>query len=187
MKGWLLNMEQFNKLENKLKQAKSELNVQLSDINDRAIILMRKHLKTKQNLVKEMISSVENSKDLTQSYEYYQQFVRVDFSKLIDLESDLQKEALSDIFSEGYGLIVDYQNDCLLMDIGPAILINHEGDVLDQDSGKWIISKNDYETEEQRNELIESYMNKSGYFPAIIKIDYHGNANYVNTQNLSKS
>ena len=64
---------------------------------------------------------------------------------------------------------------------GPSIIINHEGDILDEDSGQWIVSKSDYETKDERNKLIEKYMESKGYFPGVFFIDYYGNVKHVNT------
>jgi len=68
------------------------------------------------------------------------------------------------------------------MSEGPCILVNEQGDVLDQDSGKWIIDKNDYQTAEERNGLIEAWMEKSGYFPSVIQLGRYGALHYIDTK-----
>ncbi len=55
-------------------------------------------------------------------------------------------------------------------------------------SGKCVINETDYldesgEVDEtKRNELIEAYMEKSGYFPGVFRADQHGNVFHVITQ-----
>ena len=66
-----------------------------------------------------------------------------------------------------------------------CIIINHEGDIFE--SHKLIISADDYRDDEgdkcetKRNQLIESYMKSSGYFPEVLEADYYGGLTYVNT------
>lgn len=109
--------------------------------------------------------------------EYYHSYVSIRLHKIIDHTSHLQREALSEYLSDR-GFNIDFENEIITNCLGPCMLINHEGDVLDQDSGKWIISKNEYETEGELKSLIEAYMYKTGYYPSIIHQDYHGNVSY---------
>jgi len=62
------------------------------------------------------------------------------------------------------------------------LIINDDGDVLDTDSGKWVIQNHEYDDDTQRNNLIEQYMEKSGYYPNVFKQDRHGNVFWVNTK-----
>lgn len=151
-------------------------------MRSQALELLEKKLE-KNSELKKLVSKLENSRDLTQvnGGEFFHIWTRADFSEFIDTENKFQCELFSDYMAENYDTIVDFKNDCISSCIGPAILINHEGDILDQDSGKWIIEKSDYETEEERNELIEKYMEKTGYYPSIIRCDYHGNAFFETT------
>ena len=94
---------------------------------------------------------------------------------------------------ENHCIEVDFQNDVLMYSQGPCIVVNNEGDVLDTDSGKWFIKKNDYLDEEtgkfdisKRNELIEAYMEKTGYFPGVFESDYYGNLRIDRTLAPSK-
>jgi hypothetical protein len=81
-----------------------------------------------------------------------------------------------------YAMNVDWNNDCILVPQGPAIIINEDGDVLDQDSGKWIINRKDYNSTKELNEKIETWMEEKGYFPGVFSVDRYGNVFHVNTK-----
>lgn len=98
------------------------------------------------------------------------------------------KEYLTNYMREYHFIDIDWENDALYYNIGPAIVINGSGDVYDQDSGKFFIDSNDYKddngelNESKRNKLIEAYMEKTGCFPAVFSADSHGNVFIVNTK-----
>ena len=130
-----------------------------------------------------LVNSVESSRDLEQDYEFFNVLTSLpDLSIFIDTDSEFQRDLFRQYMIENHYIDIDFKNDCALTSIGPCILINHNGDVLDQDSGKWILSKDDYESESELFKLIENHMQTTGYFPSIVACDYHGNANFVNTQ-----
>ena len=79
----------------------------------------------------------------------------------------------------------DYENGALVTQEGPSIIVNDDGDVLDEDSGKWIIHRRDYKGEEHRAHLIEQWMDKSGYFPGVFEMDRYGNVGTVDTKALA--
>lgn len=97
------------------------------------------------------------------------------------------KEYFANYMRDSHFIEVDFDNDCLTYAQGPSIVINDEGDVLDQDSGKWFIAKKDYTDDNgesvltKRNELIEAYMDKHGYFPGVFETDRNGNIFLVKT------
>ena len=103
------------------------------------------------------------------------------------------QEYLKTYLREGYYIEIDFQADALMYSQGHTIVINEDGDVLDQDGDKWFIKKDDYRDEngeldiEKRNELIEAYMENTGCFPGVFSSDRYGNVFYVNTQNKKKS
>lgn len=169
--------KQFEILQKKIELIKEENSEKISELRSQALRLLEKKLE-KNSELKKLVSKLENSKDLSQVEhdEFLHIWTRADFSEFIDTENKFQCELFSDYMSENYNTIVDFKNECVSTSIGPAILINHEGDILDQDSRKWVIKKTEYETEEERNELIEKYMEKTGYYPSIISCDYYGNA-----------
>lgn len=137
-----------------------------------------------QDEIKKLVSAVEQSKELTQidDDEFYAQWVRADFRTLIDYGDAFQRELLADYLQQEHYITVDYKNDVAMYSIGPAILINEDGDVLDQDSGKWIISVRDYKNNKELYSKIEAWMESKGYFPSVIKCDMYRNLSYVDTQ-----
>ncbi len=83
---------------------------------------------------------------------------------------------------------VDWSNGTLEASQGPSIVINDDGDVYDQDNDTFIIDVSDYRDAEgtldepKRNELIEKYMEKTGYFPGVFSVDRNGNVFPIDTK-----
>lgn len=142
--------------------------------------------------IEEAYTRLESSNDyMTDQFDGWPcQWTRVE--QLADIEENA-RDNFRDYIDNKYGAVtIDWTNDVFVMNNGPAIIINDEGDVLDQDSGKWIIKKNDYlvgndDTGEAyyckltRNELIEKYMEKQGYFPGVFNMDRYGNVYPIST------
>lgn len=129
-------------------------------------------------------AALDASKQLAdhENDEYPHRWVRADFSTLVDVTSEFEKMMLKEYLSENYFIDVDYKNDVASTSEGPCIAICEDGNVLDQDSGKWIISNTQYQTKKELFELIEKHMESSGYFPSVIKFGRYGVEGYVNTQ-----
>lgn len=159
----------------------------LSVLNEMAKKEFQKTMKNirLKKLVDAMISKVENSKDLAsiENDEYLIQWCRVDLDSLkLDFENEFIKELFREHLLENHFVSVDFKNSCLQYSIGACLIVNDKGDIFDQDSSKGpIISKNDYESEIERNKLIENWMEKKGYFPSVVSMDYYGNAHYIDT------
>lgn len=171
----MTKIETLTKKINELKQSHSK---KLSELTDQLNSIYFKKF-DKNKYLKESIKRLEESKDLESDYDYFNQWLRIDFSEVIDEENETEKDTLDLYLSEKYSIQVDFKNDCIKQWIGPCILINDDGDVLDQDSRKWILSKNDYENENELKELIEKYMQKTGHYPPIVTCDRYGNAFYA--------
>lgn len=118
------------------------------------------------------------------------------FGGLADVEEN-EREYLEAYLSDKHCIRVDFDNDLLITSEGPSIIINtgyrdRDAGVFDQDSGKQILSVDDYRDEEggideaKRNALIEDYMEKTGHFPGVFIDDGHGNLSCVNTQPKAK-
>ena len=175
-------MKKLNELKNKIDSLNKSNSETIEALKNEALEIFSKQLNKNKDLMT-LISKAQDSKDLTQvEYdEFFHTYIRADFSKFIDLKNNFEKELFSEYMQENHFCCVDFKNDCISTAIGPCIIINEDGDILDQDSGKWIISKKEYDSTEKRNEMIEAYMTKSGCFPSVIKCDRHGNAFFVNT------
>jgi len=135
-------------------------------------------------LLNEAIIKLENSNKYILEYNDIQVWERFDSEDIMPIEFKDQKELfndmLSDFLSEDYISYNDIEK-VITTSHGPSIIINEDGDVFDQDSGKCIIKSSDYEYEEDRNRLIEAYMNHHGYFPGVYEVDRHNNVTHVNT------
>jgi hypothetical protein len=130
------------------------------------------------------IEALQVSKDfIWNKYDEIAQWIRFDLSDFQDI-----KKYFTEYMQENHLVTVEWDSDALSYSQGPSIVINEDGDVLDQEGNKWFISKNDYRdddgelNEAKRNELIEQYMEKSGYFPGVFRSDRYGNIFNVNTK-----
>jgi hypothetical protein len=128
------------------------------------------------------IADVQNSNEYgTDGNEIYR-WLRFDLSDFSD-DREYLETYLRDHFVHA-----DFENDALMYYIGPQLIINDDGDVYDEDSGKIIITEtacaddDGAYCEKVRNALIENWMEKTGYFPGVFSVDRHGNVFLVNTQ-----
>jgi hypothetical protein len=158
--------EKLAELKNQVNQTESELQKEYDKVFEDCQFLQ------------EILSKLENS---THYFAEYDEICRyVDFCNIEKFEED--SNYLENYLSEYHLLRVDWENRLLIAGEGPSIIVNEDGDVLDQDSGKWIIKRNDYKTERERNLLIESWMEETGYFPGVFSVDRHGNTFSINTR-----
>lgn len=167
-------MKQLNALKKELNNIRLNESAVLTQIQD---IYIKKLAKNKK--LKKAISEVECSKDLTFiDDEFPYQWIRFDFNEVIDIDDENQVDALKEYLAD-QGIYIDLKNDALMLCLGSCIIINEDGDVLDQDSQKWIISRQDYETKDQCIKMINEYMDKQGYYPSVILADRYGGVRYI--------
>lgn len=144
--------------------------------------------------LQETLKDLENSGDWGADESGFYIWTRFEpDTDLLEYQTDALNEYLSD-----HGAHWDTQSDALLNYQGECVVINsgyreHDGNVyLSDGSGcsDLIIDKAEYRTDERdteteektRNQLIENWMEKQGYFPAVLIADDHGNVYPVNTQ-----
>ena len=126
-----------------------------------------------------LISKLEDSKDLTSTEdEWFSVYLRVSFSGIIDINNDLEVDALREYLATDHGIELDTKNDCILHSIGPCIIVNHNGNVFDQDSGELIFDKNDYGSSDELTALLEAYMAKPGHYPSVVTLNCHGEPSF---------
>ena len=150
--------------------------------------LVRKSLVERGIDLGQVADLVQQSKQLTtvEHDDWFYQWLRFDIQKLFSVAAtELEKELVSEILSDDHFVSLDLEHNCLTYSIGPAIVINDDGDVLDQESGKWFISKGDYSSKEELLALIETHCEEVGCFPGVVRTDYHGNVRYINTKKVS--
>lgn len=136
-------------------------------------------------------------KDLEESREYSMddcgeifRFVRFD----VPAEFKSFTDELNNWFSEAHGLYLDTgtspsQYTVLKSYCGECIVVNEDGDIFL--GHELIINSNEYNedgevNETKRNELIEAYMAKSGYFPEVLHQPRCGNLYLINTAKENK-
>lgn len=113
------------------------------------------------------------------------------FSGLYDIP-EAAREFFETYIQDNHYATVDWTNSCFMTYEGDAITIQDDSRHR-SDNGVWfnhkqIFKESDYINEEnevdetKRNALIETYMENTGYFPGVFRIDQHGNVFYVNTK-----
>ena len=139
--------------------------------------------------IKKAIAEVQNSQEYCwNDFEEICQWSRFYAKDFKDCQ-----EYLKTYLREYHCIDIDFKNDALLYSTGFNIIINDDGDILEQDSGKWIIKKDDYRDddghldENKRNELIEKHMEKTGCFPSVFRCDRYGNVFLEDTRNDKKT
>lgn len=140
-------------------------------------------------LAKEMtkvFTALEMSNDYCyDKYGEIQHWIRA--TELLAMIPKQAREYFSEYVNESYCAYVDWENDTVYALDHGNIIINHEGDIIDTDSDKWIIKHTDYQDDNgdydlnKRNELIEAYMEKTGYYPGVFKQDYYGDLTAIST------
>lgn len=122
------------------------------------------------------LRALESSNDYTlEDFEVWQ-WVRFDLAEYTPVLKYL------DNYLSDYGIQLDKQNDVLILSCSPSIIINEDGDVYDEDSQKWIVSEDDYRTRDERNQLIEAYMERTSCYPGVFEVGRYGDVTLVNTQ-----
>lgn len=132
-------------------------------------------------------------KDLENSNKYTMNELG-DVEQWLGFELPEKFKTFEDYFStwlNDQGYYYDSKNDCLLCSHGDDnIMIQAEHG---RDNGVWqghkiIIKESEYKNEENevdeklRNELIEKHMEKTGHFPGVFRVTYHGDIYPVNTK-----
>lgn len=164
-------------------RTESKLHAEMTKAFDR-------EMRRKRKAIDALQAALDNSRDLSdvQDDEWVHRWVRYDFGKLIDVKDAERVKLLKEYLREGYCIEVDLDNDVAHTAEGPCIVINEDGDLYDQDSGKFFAKRSDYlgpegfENHEKRNALIEAHMESTGHFPSVIRYGRSGVAGYVNTQ-----
>lgn len=171
---------------NALKVAESPFKAKIKDLEtDRNIEYFKIFEKSK--MLKQAIDAVESSTQygIDESGMLYA-FKHLDLAGLFGKDESTEEalDALS-TWLEDSGIYLDREHSALQLFQGDYIGINEDGDVYHDDCGKvhWIVQSGYYDSVEERDELIEKYMQKSGVFPTVVKVDRYGNVTGpVNTQ-----
>lgn len=135
--------------------------------------------------VKTMVAKVENSNEYrTDQYGEIESYVYLNTSDFKDCMAYFKNYMMEFHF-------IQFDGDCLSYSQGESITIQ---DDTRRDNGVWlngkcIIDESEYKddtevNETKRNELIEAYMEKHGYFPGVFRADSHGNVFPVSTHSV---
>ena len=135
--------------------------------------------------IKAMMAKVENSTDYR--FDEYGEIVSYHYVDLSDFKDS--KKYLVQYLRRSYCADLDLVNECITYSQGECIVIQDE---TRRDNGVWlnsklIIDESKYKDENgvnetKRNELIEAYMEKTGYFPGVFRSDSYGNVFSVSTK-----
>lgn len=136
-------------------------------------------------VIKDMVTKLESSNDfIFDKYGEIASYISFDSSDFLECRGYFET------YMQDYHYInVDWDGECLLYNQGPdSITIQ---DDTRYDNGVWfnhkvVINESEYKdddgvNETKRNALIEAYMERTGYFPGVFRVDSHGNVFLVNT------
>jgi len=165
----------MKKLKAKVKALKEQLIHAETELLDARVEMLRDT-----HFVREMETLFYGSKERGYQYSTHgevEEWARV--KELSNVEDDMY-DAFREVASE-LGFNVDFDNDCLLLPLGPdEIIINEVGDVFQ--GNKLILKRTNYVDTQDRNAQIEAHMERSGYFPGVFHSDRYGNLTSVDTK-----
>lgn len=165
---------------------------QLNDCNnvkEKTISLINKEYKKvfdKDKKLQKAIKDVLNSTDYCLGDGEIYSWIRCTEIKKFE-DNPLIKDAFWE-YCLDQGVDPDFDHDALRFNLGPSLIITYEGNIYDEDAGKFIAERDDYRdstgkvSEVKRNALIEAYMEEKGYFPGVFSIDYYENVSMVDTK-----
>lgn len=145
---------------------------------------------SKSKVIKDIVSKFDSSNEYT-----FDKWGEISsYIRFYDLKDFRECRVYFETYMQDmYSISVDWDNDCLLMNQGECLIIQ---DDTRRDNGIWlnqklVIPEDDYtdldETghkevnEVKRNELIEAYMKKTGFYPGVFRVDSYSNITHVKT------
>ena len=129
-------------------------------------------------LVKKALTDIDSSKEYT--IDQYGDLYLLASLNLSEFKKDDLVVWLDRYFSNETDYTLDIEYEAILNFQGDDyIAVSDDGDIYQ--SSKCIIKKSDYDSETERNELIEAHMEKTGCFPGVFSIDHYGNVTFIDT------
>ena len=126
------------------------------------------------------ISELESSGQYTiDEFSELSRFIHFDLSQFKESDSlQYLEEYLQD-----QCIYINTEYETLQMSEGSYIGIKEDGEVYHSDCGSadFFLTRDSYESIEDRNAQIEAYMGKSGEFPSVFEIDHYGNLTLIST------
>lgn len=161
---------QIESIEKNSKELCKENNRTIAELEKKKTELWRSVFESDKDLQK-ALANLENCEGVDYGLDEggLYSFVRFDLS---DYRDNGVLDVLAECIEFGW---VDADNDCICQSHGEdfiAIDADNDGDIY-QDND-CIVRASDYETEAERNALIEQWMDKAGFYPDIIEIDRCG-------------
>lgn len=165
----------MNKTIKELNKKLNEVNSDASDLETQLQNAWNEVFKDS-GVIKAMVTKVEASEDYTTTeYGDIASWTRVDLSDFEDC-----REYFETYMREYNYIDVDWKNDAISLSYGPDNLIIQ--DDTRHDNGVWcesklVIKESEYTNDDgevdttKRNELIEAYMEKNGFFPGVFRCD----------------
>lgn len=166
--------ESIELLHEMIKQAKNRAAKELGKYKNRLQELYNKQFDDWKELQDALKALEASEKYGTNEYGEIYAWVRFD-----EEVSEDEKEYL-DTYVQEHGFSIDFKNEALMSFQGECIGIDEDGDVFD--GRKCIIERREYKTDDERNELIEKYMERTGCFPGVFEISRYGDVRLVRTQ-----
>lgn len=129
--------------------------------------------------IEQIVEQVEKSEDFGYDTFIYR-WNRFDPSKAgVNKNDPLTVEALEVYMNEQYSMDIDLKHDVVQQCLGPCIIINEDGDIIDELTMKWIIEADEYNTIEERDQLIKEYQEIEGTYAPVFYIDRYDNVTCI--------
>lgn len=165
-----------------------ELNRKLADIQGDASAIETELQQEWNNVFKDNTRLRDNVALLEQSSEYsFDKYGEiVSWRRFADLSDYRECATYLENYLNDRGVGIDWENDCLTYNLTPCIVINDDGDVYDQDSGKLILDVTEYKDDDgnldegKRNTLIETWMERRKTNVAMFGWNCLGSQGYEN-------
>lgn len=89
-------------------------------------------------------------------------------------------EYLEQYLNEHHFINIDIKNDAIMKNEGFNLILDHDGNIYDEDSQEFIIDHSEYTNKSKRNKLVNNWMEKNGYFPGLFSVDRYNNVFLIN-------
>ena len=178
-------------MNNKITKLLDKLNNQANEMEGIKIDLQDEYNKVFDSMpqVKEMVAKLEQSNNYT--IDKYGEIASIESVNL----SDFQEcgAYFVDYMRDNHYITIDLDNGYMTYSQGPDCMIIQDDTRHDNGvwlEGKLVIKESEYKEdgdvdELKRNELIEAYMEKTGYFPGVFRVDAYGNVFLVDIHSKS--
>jgi hypothetical protein len=172
------NMTRINELFEAIGMVETQRATEIRELQKELEVCLRQVWDRDEKLAKEL-ARLEDSNQYGSNENGIYRWIRASLPEIAERE----REYFENWLAATTCAYIDWENDAIYTYEGDAIVINEDGDVFMEH--KLIIRRKEYESDAERNKLIEAYMEKTGYFPGVFRMTQYGDIWPVNTQEKS--